>query len=219
MGLFVSAVFPGAPEIGVADPPAPPSLLTRLARRHTAHLYSSSAVSSTDGLRIRLPAVLAGVPTTGILDRYRLLALEQAARASRGTPMLVPADEPLLRDLYLLSEAAAVDSLLVGLFPSLQSSLQQARLEAVTDRPHIPRASGQEVAAEALLCALLAAHPALPPAPFLATGTADASLRWAETQDAELRSLTGPTAVGSSVPLGCHRRSTRIACNGGCRKR
>ena len=33
LDLFLAAVFPGAPEIGVAEPPAPPSYLARLARR------------------------------------------------------------------------------------------------------------------------------------------------------------------------------------------
>ncbi|MEP6574305.1 MAG: hypothetical protein ABJD11_16505, partial [Gemmatimonadota bacterium] len=37
--LFVAAIFPGAPEIGTAEAPAPPSFLARLARRRSSHLH------------------------------------------------------------------------------------------------------------------------------------------------------------------------------------
>ena len=47
--LFVAACVPDAPEIGVADPPAPLNVLARLARRRTAHLSPTAAMASTDG--------------------------------------------------------------------------------------------------------------------------------------------------------------------------
>lgn len=190
--LFVAAVFPDAPEIGVAEAPAPPSLLTRLARRRTAHLYSRFAISSTDGLRIRLPAELEDVPRREVLDRYRLLALEQAARVTRGTSAAAPAHDLLLRDLYLLSEAAAVDSWLVRLFPRLAPQIRQARLEAARARPPIPGVSPRERDVEAQLSALLAADPSFPPGPLLLAETAHDSLRWAGGRRAALSELTGP---------------------------
>ena len=80
--LFVGAVFPDRPEIGIAEPAAPPSLLARLARRGTAHLHSPQALSigrtasgSCCPARIELPRGQSS-------RRYRLLALEQA-RAGR----------------------------------------------------------------------------------------------------------------------------------------
>ena len=190
--LFVAAVFPHAPEIGVADPPAPPSLLARLARRRTAHLFASSAISSTDGHRIRLPAALDSLPASAVLDRYRLLALEQASRASRFTSACVPAGtDPLLRDLYLLAEAAAIDALLVRMLPRLRPALSAARIDADEQRSRIPKSSRQEKAVDALIHALLSADPAVPPTPFIVAETPVASRRWAETLNESLRKLPG----------------------------
>ena len=200
--LFVAAVFPDAPEIGVADPPAPPSFLARLARRPTAHLHSRVAIPSTDGYRIRLPGALDGLPASAILDRYRLLALEQAARASRFTAACVPAGTgPLLRDLYLLAEAAAIDCLLVRMLPRLRPALAAARIEADEQRTPIPRPSRQEEAVDTLIHALLSADPAAPPAPFIAAETPAASRRWAETLNEHLGQLPGPYRGMAPVAL------------------
>ncbi len=199
--LFVAALFPDAQEIGVADPPAPLSLLARLTRRRTSHLYSRAALSSTDGQRIRLPGSLDRLPASAVLGRYQLLALEQAFRASRGTMASVPASDPLLRDLYLLAEAAAVDSLLVRMLPRLRSALRQARLEADESSPFTPGASRQERAMETLVQALLTADPATPPAPFIVAETPDASRRWAAEQRAGLMQLAGPYRGMAPVPL------------------
>jgi nitric oxide reductase NorD protein len=190
--LFVAAVFSDAPEIGVADPPAPLNLLARLARRQTAHLHVRTAISSTDGYRIRLPGVLESLPASAVVDRYRLLALEQASRASRGTPAATPGTGPLLRDLYLLAEAAAVDTFLVLMLPRLRPSLVEARIEARNQRTLIPKPSRQELAMDALIDALLMADPATPPAPFVVAETPAASRRWAETMGVQLSQVSGP---------------------------
>ncbi len=199
--LFVAAVFPDAPEIGVADPPAPPSFLARLARRRTAHLYSRVAIPSTDGHRIRLPGELDGLPASAILDRYRLLALEQAARASRRTSAHMPEADPLLRDLYLLAEAAAIDCLLVRMLPRLRPALVAARLEADTQRTCIPQPSPIEAAVDALIHTLLSADPATPAAPFIEADTPLASRRWAEAQHAYMSHLVGPHRGMAPIPL------------------
>jgi nitric oxide reductase NorD protein len=199
--LFVAAVFPDAPEIGVAEPPAPPSLLARFARRRSAHLFSRSALASTDGHRISLPGTLDTLASEAVLGRYRLLALEQAARAARGTIGSAPDQHPLLRDLYLLAEAAAVDSLLLKLFPRLAASLEEARREAREQRPVALRASGQELAMEGLVRDLLSANPNTPPWPFVVAGTPEASRRWAEARLVEWMELTGPYRGMAPVPI------------------
>jgi nitric oxide reductase NorD protein len=199
--LFVAAVFPDAPEIGVAEPPAPLNLLTRLAARGTSHLLSPLALSSTDGLRIRLPASLDTLPPAEILGRYRLLALEQAARAERGTPACAPTGDPLLRDLYLLAEASAVDCVLARLFRRLELPLKEARREARGQRPVVSRASDQERAVECLVLDLLAANPTAPPPPFIVAGTPHGSRLWAEERRAEMVDLMGPYRGMAPVPL------------------
>jgi nitric oxide reductase NorD protein len=199
--LVAAALFPDAPEIGVADPPAPPSLLARLARRPIAHLLSDRALSSTDGHRIRLPPVLDGIPPAEVPGRYRLLALEQAARAARGTPALLPAHDPLLRDLYLLSEAAVVDRLLAGMLPRLLPSLRDARRAALGARSDARRATARERAVEALARALLSADPRTPPAAFTVAATPEVSLAWAEARRQELSSFTEAGRYRGMAPV------------------
>lgn len=190
--LFVAACVPDAPEIGVADPPARLNMLARLARRRTAHLSPAAAMASTDGARIRLPETLDGADADTILSRYQLLALEQAARATRGTVTRVPPPtRPLLRDLYLLSEAASIDAALVTLLPRAAPALWQLRRESAAGCVPIPRPSQQELAMEALLHALLTADPASPPSPFVVASSPTDSLRWAAQQHEQLLRLQG----------------------------
>lgn len=203
--LFVAAAFPDAPEIGVAEPPAPPSFLTRLARRHSAHLYSPVAHASADPERIRLPAVLDSVAPRDIPQRYRLLALEQAARVARRTLGVLPGDL-LLRDLYLLAEAAAIDLELARMFPRLAPGLRDARREALQQRPRIRRPSGREFAMEELVRTLLGAEPDAPPLPFVVSATATASRQWAEEQRPALATSGGryrgiaPVSLWGTLP-------------------
>jgi nitric oxide reductase NorD protein len=129
--LFVGAVFPTVADLGTADPAAPPSLLERVARRGTSHLHVSQAFPSVSGQRVLLPGSL-GLPPAASLLRYRLLALEQAARIDRGTMAAHPMGDVLLQDLYSLAEAAAVDATLGRLLPRLAPSLQVARRKQST---------------------------------------------------------------------------------------
>jgi len=198
--LFLAAVLPDTPEIGVADPPAPPSFLARLARRRTAHLHSRTALSSTDGRRIRLPPSLDDLPPALVPGRYRLLVLEQGFRARRGRPARLPADR-LARDLFLLAEAAVIDRLLVRMLPRLEPALREARLEALESRPLAPRASARELAVEALVRALLRAHVASPPPPFVMAETPEDSRRWGEEERPGLMKLPGPYRGIAPVPL------------------
>ncbi len=199
--LFVAAVFPEAPEIGTAEPPPPPSFLARLARHRTSHLYSPHALASTDGVRIRLPGRLDSLPPGQIADRYRLLALEQAARAHRGTRAALPGGDALLRDLYLLAEAAAIDATLVRMFPRLAAALSEARREAADTRAVVRQPSHQDIAVETLVRGLLAADPALPPAPFVVAETSETSHQWAQAHRLTLAGLGGPYRGVTPVPL------------------
>jgi nitric oxide reductase NorD protein len=189
--LLIGAVFSGAPEIGIAEPPAPLSWLARLAHHGRGHLAPSCALPTGGPDRIRLPETLDDVGAAGALSRYRLLALEQAARVTRGTFAQAPSGDRLLRDLYLLAEAAAIDSALVSALPRLETELRAARHEAAAQRPPARRLSAREGAVEDLLSALLAADPASPPDPFPLPGPPEASRAWAEAYRATFADLTG----------------------------
>jgi nitric oxide reductase NorD protein len=181
--LLLAALFP--------EPPARPSLLARVARGSAWSHTGRVGLPSTDGRRIRLPRELEQPSGADVPLRYRLLALEQAVRADRGTPAYVPADDGLLRDLFLLSEAAAVDAMLVRLLPGIAGSVRDARADELARRADLPRATPKERAVEALLRRLLAADPASPPAPFIAAARPSRSATWAEEQGARVARLQG----------------------------
>ena len=189
LDLFLATLFPDAPEIGVAEPAAPRFRLARWAAGIPAHARSGPQ-ASTDGARLRLPAALDGVEPAAILPTYRLLALEQAARAERGTPAWVPADDPLLRDLFLLAEAAAVDRRLVELAPRLAEPIADARQAALRARP-AARLTRQEANVERRVQLLLGAPPSSPPGTIPAASTPAESLEWARGAAAEIRLLPG----------------------------
>ncbi len=199
--LLVAAVFPDAPEIGTAEAPAPLSFLTRLARRRSGPVTARSALSSTDGRRIRLPRDLDELAPDDVPLQYRLLALEQGARAARGTPAALPVDDLLIRDLFLLSEAAAVDRLLVKLLPGLGPAFRHTRADALARRRAPRRLTPAERELERLARALLAADPARPPADLGAAGTPAASVDWARARARQLAQLGGAYRGVAPVPL------------------
>lgn len=184
--LLLAAIFPEAPEIGTAELPAPLSLLARLAQRRRGQVSSRAPIASTDGRRIRLPRDLDHLARGDASLYYRLVALEQAARAARGTPAALPPGDLLVRDLFLLAEAAAVDRLLVTLLPGLAPAFRQARTVELAGRPTRERATPAEREVERLLRSLLAADPADPPAELGAAPTPAASAAWARARAGEL---------------------------------
>jgi nitric oxide reductase NorD protein len=198
--LFVGTIFPTIGDLGTAEPAAPPSLLERLARRGTSHLHASQALPSVSGGRVLLPGTL-GLPPAASLSRYRLLALEQAARIDRGTMSGLPADDLLLRDLYLLAEAAAVDVTLGRLLPRLVPDLQVARREAIDQIRVTRRPSPQDLAMAAMTRLLLSADLSEPPSPFRITAVPGDSLRWARDQAMSMRRLPGPYRGLAPIPL------------------
>ena len=96
----------------------------------------------------------------------------------RGTRAAAPLNDRLLRDLYLLAEAAA-DRCAAGLmFPRLAPDIREARREAAERRPVIRRPSRLQHAAERLMRALLLAEPGSPPPPFAVLATPEESHAW-----------------------------------------
>lgn len=184
--FYVAALCPGAPPIVVAEPPAVPHLLARWMKGIPAHLVERAAHCSTDGGRIRLPRRLDRGTERETLALYRLLALQQAMRATRGTALHLPAD-PALRDLYLLSEAVAVDAAIARDAPGLVPLLVEERAHARAARPPEDRLTAPERRLEGWLHAVLRAPPDSPPHPLLLAPSPDHSLAWAERHRAELR--------------------------------
>ena len=204
--LLVGAIFGDVPAIVPAEPPALPSFAGRIARRIPRHMLDGRAHASTDGVRIRLPREVGGGGRAGAgeggraregaVATYRLLAVEQAARAARGTPGVLASAAardlaPAMRDLFQLCEAAAVDRWLVRELPGMASELRLARLSAREDRPPLSVFTEPEQMVESLLCALLDADPASPPSDIPICSTPADSLAWARERGAAVALLPG----------------------------
>lgn len=188
---LLAALYASPLPIVPAEPPARPNLFGRLARRTPRHLVDLRTLPSTDGVRIRLPPLL-DASTNDAAAHYRLLALVQAARAARGTPRLLPEQrEPDVRDLYLLSEAAASDQEIVATLPGIAPALHRSRLAERESRPRNSLLTLREREVERLTRAVLGTSPDTNPAdvPFAAT-PAD-SLVWARATASALVLLGG----------------------------
>ncbi|MEO7360841.1 MAG: hypothetical protein ABI120_10955, partial [Gemmatimonadaceae bacterium] len=128
--LFIGAAFGTSLTVAVAQPPAIPNWIGRLGRGLPRHLVERRTLALTDGERVYLPRTMPDADATeemagAGLVAYRLLASQAAARAVRGTPDHLPKDQ-LVRDLYLLAEAAAVDKQLGTALPGLLDALCNA---------------------------------------------------------------------------------------------
>lgn len=150
LDLLIEAVFGRSLPIRVAQVPAPPTLLSRLARSQGSLPIGQQPLPTTDGSNLWLPATLpasscrAGTVVEDAMrqavERYRLLALMQAMRATRGSAdAKPPVGSALRQDLYLLLEAHAVDVALMHALPGLAPALAALRADALDQRPPLDR--------------------------------------------------------------------------------
>ncbi len=191
--LLCNALFGQSLPVIASEPMARPSFAGRLARRIPRHLLDDQAQGSTDGARIRLPRAI-DVPDTRAAAEttYRLLVLEQGARAARGTPAALPVGASVVvRDLYMISEGAAIDWLLSLELPGLAPELDVARREAVAARPPMTALTAREQVVERMLRAVLEAPPADFAAALPLARSPHASFLWASEQAAALEALQG----------------------------
>ena len=157
LDLLIRALYNRGFTLRIAQTPARPSLLALLVHRHHGPLHRV-ALPANDGASIWLPANLGQWDADTAAMSYRVLALQQAARATRGSAAHAPgADDPLLRDLYLLCEAVATDGALVSSLPGLADALRALRASALQARPPLARFPARLQALEMLLRGVLAA--------------------------------------------------------------
>lgn len=143
--LIVHAVHGFSVPLRVAHVPPPPTLLTRLFRRHDVR-PSGVAVPCTDGASVWLPMELdVAVPgAADALDTYRqqvselfrTIALQQVSRMLRGSAQhILAAPCPRSAALYLMLEAQAADERLVRELPGMAASVNRMRQWALGRRP------------------------------------------------------------------------------------
>ena len=153
---------------------------------------------------IRLPdAVSAHAGADAAVARFRLLAVEQAERLTRGTASQAPHADALERDLYLLREGAAIDARIARVLPRMHDALADERRAALVRRPHIDGLTPQEREVERLLRGVLASPPE---AADIVSASPGESLAWAKEKAATIRRERGryrgipPARLWGNVP-------------------
>ncbi len=184
--LFNTALFGETPPIVAAEPPALPTWLARVAKRIPRHLIERDAYAWTDGERLRLPPSMGIQGMNANLVSYRLLAIGQALRASRGSAVHMPDQSNLLlHDLFLISEAVAVNCSIASMLPGMLTDLITAQTTALALRPERVLLTPVEWEIEQILRAVLSDHPASPHLPYASTPVE--SLAWAQEQATRLQ--------------------------------
>ena len=134
LDILITAVFGDGYPIRVAQPSAPVTLLSRIFGRHDSP-RARQPIPATDGESIWLPSCMDNSGMSA-LAHYRTMALQQAARARRGSGHF-PLERlaPLERDLFLILEANAADHALSHLLCGLRDPINALRRAALADRP------------------------------------------------------------------------------------
>ncbi len=173
LDLLLTAACQVNLPLRVALPPARPTLLHRLVRRHTYPCHRQ-ALPATNGAAIWLPADL-GIADVALASQlYRAMALQQARRAVRETAQrLLRERDPLLRDTALVLEAHAAQAEVVCTFPGLVPAVEHLRRLALAARPPVAAFTPIRQPLESLARALL--EDARPSA-RVPTGSVDESL-------------------------------------------
>lgn len=173
LDLLVLAAFGRSHPIRVAQLPAPPSLLTSIFQR-SRRPWCTQAVPATDGASILLPASLGITDAPLALQHYRVMALQQATRAVRGSAAFVAClPDATHLQVYLLLEAFAADIDLAAALPGMVPGLEALRRTALQARPALASFPTARRPLEAFLRGLLSSpiHQSgihLPAAPELA---------------------------------------------------
>lgn len=130
--------------------------------------------------------------------RYRLLAIQQAERVSRGSSSVAFPESMLERDLYTLAEGAVVDRAIAERAPRLSELLAERRARELRRRPDMRRLSDVERHVELRARALLGGATYGDQLPPLAT--AEDSLAWARAEAARIRSTISTSTRYRGLP-------------------
>lgn len=182
LDVLIGAIFNIHYPIRVAQVPARRTFLASLFKYQ--HLPPPAhAIPATDGFSLWLPAELVDEHPEIALERFRVMGLQQAMRAHRGSATIFtsataerPELTPLNRDLYLLLEATAADAALLEQLPGLAPAIARTRHAALTRRPELTRLAPWFRPVETLLRTVLSSPDLARPAGLPLCATPAASL-------------------------------------------
>ena len=151
LDLLITALSGTTLQIRAAQRPPHPTMLARFFRRVQAP-WLKQPIPATNGERLWLP-VDSGIEDLALGNElYRVMALQQAARAQRGSAGLVDPQWPALQaDAFLLLEAWAADFDLLRQLPGMAPGIGRLRQFALQRRPELRTFSPVRRPLEALL--------------------------------------------------------------------
>jgi nitric oxide reductase NorD protein len=183
--LLLAGVYGHPITVAAAEPPREPRV-RRILNRVPPHLRNQAPLAASDGTRVLLPERLE-TKNEDALARYRIMAVQQAERLVRGTAQALPADAPpLVRDLYLLAEGAAVEEAITRGLPGLAGAQAAERAAALNRRPPADSLTPAERQVETLVRGVLAGQPGAALPELTADSTPEQSLAWARATAARL---------------------------------
>lgn len=212
LDLLITAALGAELRLQIAQQPLPTTWVRRLFRPHERPT-ARQAWPATDGRSLWLPAPFdhgvgaaanpaAGTPPaeppgndmTGAPSALRLMAMQQAMRALRGSPALLSAaTDPLHASVYEVLEANAADAELIRRFPGLAAALHDFRAAALRYRPPLNRFPPARRGLESWLREILSGNP-LPPSPAPVPGPAE-SLHRAQALARDMRAASRAPAI------------------------
>ena len=133
------------------------------------------------------------------IERYRVLALEQAERLVRGGVATRP-DDLLERDLFMIAEGAGVDRAIVRRAPGLARALETARQRELVARPRGNDLGEMARAVEATVRRVLSSPP-MGDAGVPCAETPEESLQWALEEAVRLRVMLPEARYGGIRPI------------------
>lgn len=188
LDLLLTAMY-GRPIPITAVDAQPANWVERVARFMRRDPRARESTPSVDRAAIHLPATLHAHDGVDVaIARYRLLAVEQAERLTRGTAMHAPLRDPLERDLYLVREGAAVDARIAHSMPGMVATLGSERSAALRRRPDIEKLTRPERDVELLMREVLSNRP---DESAESSANPAASLEWAKQMAVTIRKSRG----------------------------
>lgn len=176
IGLLITAAFDTSLPIRVAQLPPLPTFLSRVLKRNPAPRHQH-AIPATDGLHLWLPSESGETNIDIAASWFKVLALQQATRATRGAAELLQEPlSPLLRDVYLLLEAYAADEELAQQLPGMTEPINRLRQQSLEQRPPLAAFSVTRQPLERFLRVALASKCGYPDALIPLADTPAASL-------------------------------------------
>ncbi len=135
LDLLITAITGHSYPLRIAQHPAHPTFLSRVFGRVQSP-WLQQPIPATNSSYLWLPADSRIEDLHHGNELYRVMALQQALRAVRGSAELPqPMTSALHQDVYLLLEAWATDAELLRQLPGMRESVQRLRQHALQRRP------------------------------------------------------------------------------------